>query len=89
MERKLEMESRPISALGPAPQQLKEGEFHKEKKSGEEIPSILLSSTFKGSGRTEPPSLGRKHWDGAVRALLYKHLPNDTFPSFWCKKDLP
>lgn len=31
MERKLEMESRPISALGPAPQQLKEGEFHKEK----------------------------------------------------------
>lgn len=25
VERKLEMESRPISALGPAPQQLKEG----------------------------------------------------------------
>lgn len=31
VERKLEMESRPISALGPAPQQLKEGNFTQKK----------------------------------------------------------
>lgn len=88
MERKLEMASRQISALGPAPQQLKEGNLT-QKKMGEEIPSVLLCNTFKGLGRTELPFLERKHWDGAVRALLYRHLSNNTFPSFWYKKDLP
>lgn len=66
VERKLEMESRPISALGPAPQQLKERNFTR-KKLGGEIPSILPSNTFKGLGRTELETLG---WGSQASALL-------------------
>lgn len=85
VEVQLKIEPRTISALGPAgfhTQQLQEWNFTC-KKCGEEIPSIFLSNTFKGLERKEElPSLERKSWDEAIRALLHRHLSN-TFTHFW------